>query len=108
MQFYTPYNLIVWCIFVHNNVFIPLTNVIGASLSEPHTCRKTFAVTVYIYVVCTFRIYACSNLTLAVQYLPMHSAHYVHVQCFVFRSDTLSMSSIEDPPTAMNAEPDVK
>ena len=83
--------------------------IIGASLSEPHTCRKTFAVTVYIcYIVRTFRIYACSNLTLAVQYLPMCSAHVCYaVQCFTFRSDMLLTSSIEDPPTAMNAEPDI-
>ena len=87
------------------------TILIGASLSESHTCRKTSAVTVYIYIyiyiyIRTFRIilHACSNLLLAVQYLPMCSA-YACMLCyavFVLCSDTLSMTRIHSPQPNIN------
>ena len=76
-------------------------SLIGVSLSKPHTCRRTSVVMVYIYIyiVHTFCIiYACSNLTLAVQYSPMCSAYACYaVQCFILNSDTLSMTKIHLP-----------
>ena len=54
-----------------------------------------------IYRMCIPYIY---NLMLAVQYLPVCSAY----ACYAVQSFVLSMSSIEDLPTAMNAEPRCK